>query len=437
MRRLRAVLRTPCRCVVVLAVLALHGASAQSLSGSGSISGVVHDPSGALVPDALVVVSNDSNGVRRSLRTDSSGVFTIPALPPASGYAVTVSKSGFSSHERVGIHVHVGEDVNLLVALTLRESEAKVTVEEVSAIAQTKIDVSQVIGSSQILNLPINGRRVETYVLMTPAVVPDGTQGLFSFRGIAGGNAFLTDGNDTSNQFFHENAGRTRIFTQISQDAVQEFQVLSSSYSAEYGRASGGIINTVTRSGSNSQYGTAYWFFRNRSLNARDPHSAINPPEWRHQAGGSLGGKIVPDKLFYFVNFEAHRRHFPLVNYLGRPPLFDPSGKFVGTCDTTKATPAQCAAALQFLQRQFQVLDRSADSELAFGRLDWMPSERHAVSASFNYLRFLSPNGYQTQAVLTNGEGVGANGDSSVRTRYARLSWRFVPTGSKINEVRF
>ena len=100
--------------------------------------------------------------------------------------------------------------------------------EPAPAVDQTRTGVSQVVRNSQILNLPINGRRVDTYVLLTPAVVPDGVLGLVSFRGIAGGNVFLTDGNDTSNQFFDENAGRTRISTQISQDAVLEFQVLSS-----------------------------------------------------------------------------------------------------------------------------------------------------------------------------------------------------------------
>ena len=102
----------------------------------------------------------------------------------------------------------------------------------------SRTDVSQVVNSNQIVNLPINGRRVDSFVLLAPAVVPDGTFGLVSFRGTAGGNAFLTDGNDTTNAFYNENAGRTRISSQISQDAVQEFQVLSNGYSAEFGRAS-------------------------------------------------------------------------------------------------------------------------------------------------------------------------------------------------------
>ena len=111
--------------------------------------------------------------------------------------------------------------------------------------------------------------------------MPDGTFGLVSFRGIAGGNSFLTDGNDTTEQYYNENAGRTRISSQISQDAVQEFQVVSNNYSAEFGRAMGGVVNTVTRSGSNDFHGTGYWFFRNQDFNAKDTFATINPHENR------------------------------------------------------------------------------------------------------------------------------------------------------------
>ena len=180
-------------------------------------------------------------------------------------------------------------------------------------IESSRADVSQVINSAQIQNLPINGRRVDSFVLLSPGVVPDGTFGLLSFRGIAVGNSFLTDGNDTTNQYFNENAGRTRIATQLSQDAVQEFQVLIDNYSAEFGRALGGVVNTVTRSGSNDIHGTAYWFFRNQDFNARDPFAMTNPPERRHQAGASLGGRLVRDKLFYFFNGETTRRDKPQV----------------------------------------------------------------------------------------------------------------------------
>src|ERR1043166_1984231 len=249
---------------------------AQPLAATGTISGVVRDASGSAVPEADVQVDNVSRGIRWETRTDRTGVFKVPNVVPDRGYTVTVRKAGFAEHETRDVEVLVGEDTGLNVALTISAERVSISVDSAAPVVDhTKTGVSQVIRASQILNLPINGRRVDSHVLLTPAVVPDGVLGLVAFRGIAGGNAFLTDGNDTSNQFFHENAGRTRIPTQISQDVVQEFQVLSSGYSAEYGRASGGIINTVTRSGSNIPYGTVYWFFRNRTLNARDPYSSI------------------------------------------------------------------------------------------------------------------------------------------------------------------
>jgi hypothetical protein len=420
---------------IIWCLLLSAAAMAQPLRGTGSITGTVRDTSGALVVGAQVEVRNAEQGIRRNITTDALGIFAVIALDPATGYTVTVTKAGFAVYEEEDLEVLVGEVTNLEPTLRISSEATRVMVSATTNVVdQTKTEVSQVVRQSQILNLPINGRRVDTYVLLTPAVVPDGSSGLVSFRGIAGGNVFLTDGNDTSNQFFDENAGRTRIFTQISQDAVLEFQVLSSGYSAGYGRATGGIINTVTRSGSNAPYGTAYWFFRNRGLDARDPYASVNPPERRQQAGGSLGGKLVQDKLFYFFNTEVHRRDFPLVASLARPPLFDSTGAFTGSC---AATAAQCAAALQFLSRQFQVLDRTADSELLFGRLDWLPSQTNHISASFNYLRWISPNGFQTQAALNDGTGVGANGNSSVRTRYGKLAWMYIPGGAWINEFRF
>ena len=178
----------------------------------------------------------------------------------------------------------------------------------------------------------------------------------------------LTDGNDTTNQYFNENAGRTRIPTQISQDAVQEFQVLIDGYSAEFGRASGGVVNTVTRSGSNLMHGSVYWFFRNQAFNARDPFAATNPPETRHQAGASLGGRIVPNKLFYFFNGETTRRDFPLSASISTPPFFDANGHLVmtqpdgrPTCGAP-ATGEQCAKATSFFDRQFRLLSRQANT---------------------------------------------------------------------------
>ncbi len=412
-------------------------ASAQSLAGLGAISGTVTDSSGAVVPGARVIVANTSTGIRRNLETNDAGLFSAPSLPPGGGYQVSAVKEGFAAYEAKGLVVQVGQNVSLNISLSVQAQSQEVTITEATPLVdETKSGVSQVVGSGQILNLPINGRRVDSFVLLTPGVVPDGTFGLISFRGIAGGNSFLTDGNDTTNQFYNENAGRTRISTQISQDAVQEFQVLTNGYSAEFGRASGGVVNTVTRSGSNDIHGTGYWFFRNRSLNATDRYATVNPPEWRHQAGGSIGGPIKKDKLFYFFNGEITRRNFPALNRV-IAPFTDSQGNLLPNACTT-ATPAQCQAASDYIFRNNnKMIDRTADSELLFGKLDWRPNESQSLSASFNYLRWLSPNGIQTQAVLTNNAATSNNANSTVRTRYARLAWTSIVNNSMVNEARF
>ncbi|MBE0660587.1 MAG: TonB-dependent receptor [Bryobacteraceae bacterium] len=423
--------------LLALAVCTVVPAAAQSLAGLGAINGVVRDASGAVVPAAKVVVSNAQNGIRRNLETNESGLFAAPSLAPGEGYEVSVLKEGFAAYTAKEIAIQVGQNVTLNVNLDVKAQTQEVTVTTSAPIVdESKTGVSQVVGSREIQNLPINGRRVDSFVLLTPGVVSDGTFGLVSFRGIAGGNAYLTDGNDTTNQFYNENAGRTRISTQISQDAVQEFQVLTNGYSAEFGRASGGVINTVTRSGGNDVHGTAYWFFRNRSLNARDRYATLNPPESRHQLGASIGGPIKTDKLFYFFNGEMTRRNFPAQNRIISSALTDGAGNFNASCGA--ATAAQCDAARSYIFRNNnKLIERTADSELLFGKLDWRPNETHSLSASFNYLRWVSPNGIQTQAVLTNNNAASNNANSTVRTRYARLAWTSIISNNIVNEARF
>ena len=434
---------------LLLCLVFAHSAFAQQ-AGLASVIGTVQDPSGAAVPSAKVVVSNESKGITRNLETNAEGIFSAPTLVPAQGYTVTVDAPGFAQYKKTDIELLVGQQINLPIMLSVAGAAQTVEVTAGAPIVETtKTGVSQVVTTAQIDNLPINGRRVDSFVLLTPGVTNDGTFGLVSFRGIAGGNSFLTDGNDTTNTFYNENAGRTRISTQISQDAVQEFQVLTNGYSAEFGRASGGVVNTVTRSGTNDVHGTGYWFFRNHSLNANDRYATTKPKESRHQFGGSVGGPIVNNKLFYFFNVELTRRNFPLVNRLINPNIFNADGSLRQRDNTGRllcgdpaatprpATPAQCQSAFAILDRQFQTIDRTADSELGFGKIDWRPTDNDSFSFSMNYLRWLSPNGIQTQAVLTNGNGIGNNANSTVRTRYGRAQWTRVVSPTAVNEFRF
>jgi outer membrane receptor protein involved in Fe transport len=414
----------------------------QVSAGVGALTGLVLDPSGSPIAHAHVVVENSRFGIHRDLATTDGGVFNAPSLVPGPGYSVTISASGFSKFERRDITVNVGRNVDIRVGMEIAGSSTMINVNEAAELIENKTDVSQNITQRQIDHLPINGRRVDSFVLLTPGVTNDGTFGLLSFRGIPGGNNFMTDGNDTTETFYNENAGRTRIPTQISQDAVQEFQVLSDSYSAEYGRALGGVVNTVTRSGTNDLHGTAYWFFRNRTLDARDPFATFNPPEYRHQVGGTISGPIVKDKVFYLFNTEEQIRNFPLVSSIINPAVINSMTQTWNNCGVAlgglpAATPAQCQAVNGTLNRFYQTIPRTGDQQTGLGKIDIRPNDANSISLSFNYQHFNSPNGIQTGASVTSGGALNSNGIDDVGVRYGRAQWTYAAKGNMVNEARF
>src|ERR1017187_4421081 len=435
------------RKVLALSICALvfvAGAYAQATAGLGSVSGTVRDATGAVIPGATVVVANDGKGIKRTMNSTDSGVFAAPALTPSAGYSITVTKQGFNTYEVKDFEILVGQNVDFKVCLQVGTSTTKVDVTaEAPMVEDTKSGVTSTVNTDQILDLPINGRRVDSFVLLTPAVTNDGEFGLISFRGIAMGNSFLTDGNDTTESFYNENAGRTRIGSQISQDAVQEFQVLSNGFSAEFGRAMGGVVNTVTKSGQNDTHGTGYWFFRNRTLEATDRYAnGYNLPEWRHTAGASLDGALKKDKLFYFVNFDFVDRSFPALNRIVNSSLTDSTGNFIPASNCVPAaagpTQAQCTAAINFIQKQMNVLvPRSYKQDEGFAKLDYHVNDRNTISVDMNLMHWRSPHGIQTQAVLTGGAALGNNGNSTVEDRYGKASWTSVVTPSSVNELRF
>src|ERR1035438_5536918 len=440
-------MRNYMRKVLALSICALvfvAGAYAPATAGLGSVSGTVRDASGAVIPSATVVVANDSKGIKRTMNSTDSGLFAAPALTPSSGYSITVTKQGFATYEVKEFEVQVGQNLDFKVNLQVGSSTTKVDVTtEAPMVEDTKSGVTSTVNSDQIVDLPINGRRVDSFVLLTPAVTNDGEFGLISFRGIAMGNSFLTDGNDTTESFYNENAGRTRIGSQISQDAVQEFQVLSNGFSAEFGRAMGGVVNTVTKSGQNDTHGTGYWFFRNRTLEATDRYAGgVLLPEWRHTAGASVGGAIKKDKIFYFTNFDFTDRNFPALNRIVNNSLSDATGNVVApsNCIIAAAGPtqAQCTAAINFIQAQMNVLvPRSFKQDIGFAKIDWHLNDRNTITFDLNAMHWRSPHGIQTQAVLTGGAALGNNGNSTVEDRYGKAAWTSVVSSNAVNELRF
>jgi hypothetical protein len=423
-------------CAVLFSFAA--GASwAQSAAGVAGISGVVHDASGASVPGAKVVISNNAQGEVRSITTNGSGLFSAPALIPGAGYNVNVTAAGFAGWEVKDIDLRVGQDLTLTVNMSISQSATQVEVTGAAPLVDSsKTDVSQVVGTNDIMNLPINGRRVDAFVLNTPGVTNDATFGLLTFRGVAGNNSFLLDGNDNTEQFYDENAGRTRIQSQISADAVQEFEVVSANFSAEYGRAMGGVVNTVTKSGANALHGSAFYFLRSTGFDAHDPYSAFNPTEHRIQTGGTVGGAIIKNKLFYFLSTDITRRNFPFVDSQVKVGFVDSVHQVWVGC-AAPATAAQCAAINALLPRFYGQIPRTASNDLYFGRLDYHLSDKNTFSTSFNFLRWKSPNGIQTGLSSTTGAGITGNGDDSVSVRNGKATWTYVPNGSIVNSFRY
>jgi hypothetical protein len=418
-------------------LLCLGGSAFAQSGGVAGIGGTVRDPSGSVVPNAKVVISRTSQGEVRSLSTNAAGVFTAPSLVPGQGYQVTITATGFAENDLKDIDLQVGQNLSLNITLNVAQSGTQVEVSSAAElIDDTKTDVSHAIGSQQISELPVNGRRVDSFVLLTPGVTNDATFGLLSFRGVAGNNTFLIDGNDNTEQFYDENAGRTRIQSQISQDAVEEFQVVSEDYSAEYGRAMGGVVNTVTKQGGNQFHGTGFYYFRSTGFDAHDPFASINPAEKRVEGGFTITGPIIKNKLFFTVNFDPTFRQFPLVDsYVASGVVNTATQTWVGCA--APASTAQCNAINALLPRFFGQIPRTDKNDLAFGRLDYHMSDKNTFSAEFNYLRWLSPNGIQTGLSSTSGAGITGNGDDSVRVRNGKLSWTFVPNSSFVNTARF
>ncbi len=332
-----------------------------------------------------------------------------------------MEKPGFAKSVVGNIQLSVGQNLSLPLQLNVAEQTQTINVSATAPLVdQTKSGVSQVVNNQQINNLPTNGRRADQFALLTPGVTTDGTAGEVTFRGIPGGNEFLQDGNDVTQQWGIDAPGGAAVASNISQDAVQEFQVQTDGYSAEFGRAVGGIINTVVKSGTNEFHGSAYWYFRNRTLEAQDRYATVNPPEWRHQAGGTIGGPIIKDKLFFFGNVEITRRNFPLADSIVNPQFYSGS-TYVGQCGAP-ATAAQCAAAQAYFGRFFQTVDRSLSQNLGLLKVDWRPTDKNSVTASFNLMNFTSPNGAVTDVTATDGSGVGSNGNQTAHARTASLS---------------
>src|SRR5215211_8598877 len=229
----------------------------------GAVGGTVKDPQGAVVANASVTVKNEETNKEVSATTDDEGRFRVVQLDPGN-YSVTINASGFAAFTQQKVVVEVGRVTPIEIDLGVAGAQETVQVTSEAPVINTEQqDFSTNINQTSINNLPTNGRRWSNLAILTPGTVPDGTFGLISFRGISGLlNNNTVDGGDNNQAFFSEERGRTRISYSISQSAIREFQVNTSSYSAEYGRSAGGVVNAVTKSGTNEFHGQGFFYDR-------------------------------------------------------------------------------------------------------------------------------------------------------------------------------
>jgi hypothetical protein len=429
---------------------------------TAAILGTVTDTTGAAIPEATVRVHNVGTGASQSTVTDAQGRFTVPDLAVGS-YDVQAEKTGFATTVHKGITLTVGSQNVVDFAVPVGQQQQTITIQgEVSQVETTNASVGTSVTPQQMVQLPLNGRNFEQLIVLTPGVqqinafTPSGFQGRAPEYSIAGsrptGQAILLD--DESLQNFWNKGMGSVTGSSLGVEAIGEFATLTNTYSAQFG-GNGGVINAVSKSGTNGFHGSAYDFLRHSALDARNTFSAIKPPFRQNQFGGSLGGPIRKDRLFFFANYEGIRRA------LGETQIANvPACHLPGVC-TPSATlspasqqalagllalypkpdpgtvPANCTpAAFNCIGRSVQNASQVAHENYALGRFDYNLSPKDAILGRYiiDKTDFVEPFG---------GGGFGGNQGIALwpesdrsEAHFSTLEWRRVVSPTVVNVAR-
>ncbi len=293
---------------IFLVFLVMTGAA---FAQTGSITGQIFDPAGAVVPNATVTATSNTTGITRTVTSSSAGLYSLAALPP-SVYTIVVSASGFQPQTRTEVTLNIAATLSLNINLAIAGSATTVEVQDITQapIETDSFALSTVIDSKQINELPLILRDPYQLVLLSPGVVTaTNNMGGFSVNGQRDrNNNFMLDGADNNDTSVPGGQGG---ISQANPDSTQEFRVITNNFDAEFGRNTGAIIDVVTRGGTNQYHGAAYWFGRYNALGARDffNQKANGPqdPYVRNDFGASVGGPIWKDRTFFFLNGEVQR----------------------------------------------------------------------------------------------------------------------------------
>jgi len=474
--------------------------NAQSTT-QGSISGTVMDPTGAVVGNASISIKNAATGFTLNLVADGSGYYKAPLLEPGH-YTVTVTAPGFANYRADDVVVVVGQVTNLEPHLALASSKSEVIVTEQAPVMNLESpDFSGTLDQTAMQNVPINNRRWSSLAMTTPGVVSDGNgYGLVSVRGISTLlNNVEIDGADDNQAFFAEERGRTREAYSTSGNAVREFAVNTGVYSAQYGRAAGGVITSVTKSGTNQLHGEAYFFDRESNWNAFNDYTTITklvngtnvtshfkPEDLRKIYGFTVGGALIKDKLFWIYTYDQHTHVFPVTGIPYSPQqFFTLPQAALSTGETCNATTGAlsgapssavndanaCALAarqkISYTQAAYDwavllygnsavtasnypgvtaVTDPGLNSDLGtsprFGfqeintpKLDWQINPKEHWSVLYHRLSWDSPSGVQTAAADQYAED--SQGNDFVKLDYGVTKLTSLITNSISNEFLF
>jgi len=431
--------------IVVVAVFAVllamaPSVGAQSQAGTGQIVGTVYDSQGALVAGAMVKLENKALAITREAKAGDEGDYRFILLPPGK-YTVTFTQAGFKTY-KVEVEVAVGAAVTVNATLAVGEVTQVIEVSGTSGVETTTTVSTATINAQAITDLPINGRRFQDFVGLTPTAQVESQRGQISFAGQRGINGNVTiDGADYNEPFFGGIRGGERsnnAFT-IPQEAIDQFQIVPYGYSVEFGRSTGGIMNAVTKSGSNEWHGSVFYFNRNGDLAKKD---ALNRKAVTdlHQYGGSVGGPVIHEKTFAFFAYEQQTNDNP------RQVIFRRLDTHIPTLTPAQLTAqleaicflrviSQCPAGATGLEEPFT---QSNDARTFLLRGDQQFGSNHRVAIRYHYSKNEARNAVATGDAIgpeTN-RTLESNGTEGDRTHTVTGSWTAIFTPKVVNEFR-
>jgi hypothetical protein len=418
---------------------------AQTQITTGVIQGSVVDQTGAVVAGASAEALSPDTNFARTLNTDNNGRFVFLALPPGS-YKVTISAKGFATVVQENVNLTVGQAISLNISLKVSAVPERIVVTDTPTLDPTKTEVSSTLAPVTVSTTPVLGRKFEDLLTLTPGVSivqgPDGDEINFAGqRGIF--NNISLDGGDYNNGFFGEQMGGQRAAIDITMDAVQEFQVVASGATAEFGRTAGGVVNVVTKSGTNNVHGSLFYFQRLEGLSSDTSDGKPLKDFSREQFGGTIGGPIKKDKMFFFGAFEqifANLTRENLSSQLGSTqcPVAAPTIQ-ANEALINANTDCQRLALVNFIQNtrgqaEGLPIKHPIRNSAVLAKYDWNITPRNKLSASFNF--DYSKNDNQTFDVATYGDSAnGTEGPSKIQAYNANLLTTVSPT--QLNELHF